>query len=65
MKAILVEVNGNETSLVSVEGAENEKEARLAAYRAMFGEAADSNDEPTDETLDQYTNVLQIYHVKL
>jgi len=65
MKVILVEVHGNETALVSVEGAKNEQEARLVAYRAMFGKAAEPADEPTSETLDQYTSVLNPIHVKL
>lgn len=51
--------NGN-IDVFLVEGAENELQARRAAYEAVYGEPMNEEERATDETVEEYTAVRDL-----
>lgn len=51
--------NGN-IDVFLVEGAENERQARRAAYEAVYGEPMNEEERATDETVEEYTAVRDL-----
>jgi hypothetical protein len=68
-KAYLIQVSINHprgiVDLFQVEGAENERQARRAAYEAVYGEPINDEERATDETIEEYTAVRNIKRIKI
>jgi len=60
---ILIEVHGNETALVLVEGQQDELAARRAAYEAMFGEPTHEEERATDATIREFTTIRDVHRI--